>query len=371
MSVTLLKLAEEGTDSARAALFGELCRLVTDDLDQRTTPELTIFAEVTLKLYSDATADDRVRLAQKLSNCPDIPDTLAKKIAEDDAPIASSLLASSPVFSQEDLLQFIQELSNAHLQAIAHRPDLSSEVSDALAQKGDTPIHRILAGNREIRLSRDAMVCLVRLAAEDSKVRDSLSHRSDLTPAICQQLLPMVNEDAKKRLTSIIQGALSQEQLDQIAKIKNLRRELGHALDNNDMSLLWPDARRAGATPDELVTLLLQDQRFNHVVELMSLRGRIAQKAFKDAVFNGKLQTVMRTAARCGLQPQTFSLFVKARCAHLRIPAKKGSSWIGAYAAHLKELEASKESRCSDFQANRKGRKSEASATVSSRLAFA
>lgn len=359
MSLSLVKLAEEGTDAARATLFGELCKLVTDDLEQRTTQELSIFAEVTLKLYGNASANDRVRLAQKISDCPKTPASLVRKIATDEISVASPVLASSPVFSQEDLLDLMEALSNGHLEAIAQRNDLSAEVSNALAQKGDKPIHRILAGNREIRLSRDAMLCLVRMAAEDAAVRENLALRSDLTPAICQKLLPLVNDEAKKHLNSIIQGALSQDQLDQIARLKTLRRELGHKLENQDMSLLWPEAQRAGATTDGLVTLLLQDQRFNHVIELMSLRGRIALKSLKDAIFSGKLETVMRTAARCGLQPQTFALFVKARCEHLRIPASKGSSWIGAYTAYLKELEANRGARCTDFQAKRKSRDSE------------
>ncbi|WP_420413452.1 DUF2336 domain-containing protein [Roseibium sp.] len=371
MSLSLVKLAEKGTDAARTTLFGELCKLVTEDLDQRTTQELTIFAEVTLKLYGDATANDRVRLAKKMSACPNTPVSLARKIATDDVSVASPVLTSSPVFSQEDLLDLMEALSNRHLQAIAQRSDLTAQVSDVLAQKGDKPIHRILAGNREIRLSREAMLCLVRMAAEDVSVRENLSLRSDLTPAVCQKLLPLVDDEAKKRLNAIIQGALSQDQLDQIARLKTLRRELGHALDNQDMSLLWAEAQRAGATADALITLLLQDQRFNHVIELMGIRGRIALKSLKDAIFNGKLETVMRTAARCGLQPQTFALFVKARCDHLRIPPAKGSSWIGAYTAYLKELEASKGARCTDFQAKRKTRDSEKEPRDSGKLAIA
>lgn len=353
MSRSLFKLAEERTGAARAALFGELCKLVTDDLEKRTNQELSIFAEVTLQLYGDAAAKDRVRLAQRLSDNPNTPLCLARKIATDDASVASPLLTASPVFSQEDLLDLMEALSSTHLQAIAKRSDLCVEVSDALAQKGDKPVHRILAGNREIKLSREAMMCLVRIAAEDTAVRESLSHRPDLTPAVCQKLLPLVSDEAKKRLNSIIQGALSQEQLDQIARLKELRRTLGHALDNQDMSLLWPEAQRAGGTADELITLLLQDQRFSHVIELMSIRGRIAQKSLKDAIYKGMLERVMRTAARCGLKPQTFALLVKARCEQLRIPAQKGSSWIGAYVAYLKEIETSKGSRCTDFQANR------------------
>ena len=113
-----------------------------------------------------------------------------------------------------------------------------------------------------------------------------------------------MNEETKKRLRNIIEGSLSQEQLDQIARLKVLRREFGDALENPDMGLLWSDAERAEITVNELVILLLQDGRFNHTIELLSARGRIAQKAFKDAVFNGKQDIVLK-AATC--RPLHFS----------------------------------------------------------------
>lgn len=173
---------------------------------------------------------------------------------------------------------------------------------------------------------------------------------------MCQKLLPLVTGEAKQRLHSLIQGALSQEQLDQIARLKEVRRNLGPALDNQDMTLLWADAKRAKVTADELVLLLLQDKRFNHVIELMSTCGRIAQKALKDAVYNGKTETVLRTAARCRLKTHTFSLFAKARCAHLRIPDAQESEWVTAYSDYLKSLKPAVPGRGGDFKAKRGNR---------------
>lgn len=353
MQSTLLHLAQIGTEQARCELFGKLCEFITANLDDRTIPELTIFSEIALKLYRHATVDDRARLARDLENCPIVPHDLALRLATDEASIAIPILRGRHDFAQGDLLGLVHTLGPHQREAIATRPDLSPKVSDALVLNGEEEVHRLLAGNTKIRLSRQAMQVFVQRAVEDSALRECLVLRPDLTPAVCQKLLPLVDDDAKKRLHGIIEAALSQEQLEQIARLKTLRREFGPALDNQDMSLLWADAKRAGASVDELVLLLLQDNRYNHVIELMGICGRIAQKALKDAVYNGKTDVVLRTAARCNLKPHTFSLFVKARCAHLRIPANQGAEWVNAYGRYLKKLEPATSNRCDDFKANR------------------
>lgn len=357
MPRSLIKLALEGTDEARRRLFAQVSELVITDLDQRTDRELAVFSEVIIKLYAVGSSKDRARLAQKLATQANTPVELARRIAEDEVSVAMPILAHCPVFSQEDLLDFVDRLSNGHRQVLARRHDLSPEVSDIIAEKGDRPVHRILAGNREIRLSRETMLILVKYAAEDSVLREDLCLRSDLSPSVCRTLLPLVDDDTKKRLHRIIEGALSQEQLDQIARLKLLRREFGAALDNTDMNLLWLEAERSDITVNELTILLLQDGRFNHVIELLSARGRTTQKSLKDAVFNGKPDLVLKTAARAELDIATFALFAKIRCEHLKVPFTQGSEWTAAYKKYLESTALAKQTRCGDFQANRRPKK--------------
>ncbi len=354
MSKSLIKLAQDESEDARRRLFAQVCDLVAAKLDQRTDRELAIFAEVVLKLYGVGTPKDRSRLACKLAGQAKTPNVLARRIAEDEVRIAMPVLANSPALTQEDLLDLIQQLSDAHLQVIARRTDLSTDVSDNLVQKGTKPVHRILAGNHEIRLSREAMLQLVRNATEDNVLREDLALRSDLSPSVCKALLPLVNDETKRRLLGIIEGALTQDQLDQIARLKVLRRNFGGKLENADMGHVWRDAERAEISIDEVMILLLQDGRFNHAIELLSARGRTAQKSLKDALFSGKQEIVFKAAAKAGLATTTFALFAKARSDHLKLPSAQGSEWAAAYKQFLEETIYSRQSRCGDFQARRK-----------------
>ncbi|POF28468.1 DUF2336 domain-containing protein [Roseibium marinum] len=357
MASSILKLAQIGTIESRKHLFAQVSELVVSDLEQRTEQELSIFAEVILKLYNTGSLTDRTDLALRLAALENVPHDLACRMAEDDITVAMPLLADCPVFTQEDLLDFTDRFSLTHLQALARRNDLSTEVSDALAARNDRTVNRLLAGNRGIRLSRETMLLFVKLAEEDVVLREDLALRSDLSPTACRALLPLVNEEARKRLHGIIEGSLTQEQLDQIARLKALRRDFGAALANPDINSLWQDAERADMTVDELMILLLQDGRFDHAVELLGVRGRTSPKAFKEAVFNGKLELVMKIAAKTGLETSTFALFARTRCGHLKLPAAQGSEWTQAYKRHLESTATIRQSRCGDFQANRGAKK--------------
>lgn len=357
MTKSLIELAQDGTDDARQQLFTQVSTLVISNLEERTDQELAIFAEVIIKLYGVGSAEDRARLAQKLSTQENAPYALAKKLAQDEVEIASPLLANSPIFSQENLLNFVESLSNSHLKVLAGRNDLSTEVSDVIAGRGNRPVQRILSGNREIKLSRHTMLSLVKQAMDDAVLRKNMSLRTDLSPAACRLLLPHVNAESQKRLHNIIEGSLSKDQLEQISRLKSLRREYGSILENTDMSLLWREAERVGITVNELMILLLQDSRFNHATELLSARGRTAQKSLKDAVYAGKQELVLKAAHKAGLDAPTFALFARARCEHLKVPSSQSSEWTAAYKKYLEKNNFTRQNRCEDFKTKRPSKK--------------
>ncbi|MET1412620.1 DUF2336 domain-containing protein [Roseibium sp. HPY-6] len=354
MASSLISLAKDETLEGRQKLFAAVSKLVVTDLNERSSKELDLFAEVMLLLYGNSDLDDRLHLAQKLAPSAQSPTDLVLRIAKDDVKVAMPVLAECKLFTLDNLLDLVAQAGEDHMLVLANRKDLPAEVTDALAQKGGAEVHRALAGNQTAKLSRETMHKLGKLALEDSALCDDLVLRSDLSPAVCQELLPLVNDDIKKRLRNIIEGSFSQEQRDQIARLKALRKTFGEALSTQDIGSLWREAERSTVTLDELMILLLQDGRFNHAIELLSARGRIALSALKDAVFNGKRDVVLRTAAKAGLDMPAFALLAKARCAHLKLPAAQGAEWTSAYVKHVAEAAKARQSRCDDFQARRR-----------------
>jgi len=354
MSESLLKLAKLNTPEAHAELVLGIADAIFKNIDARTDDELRLFAEIALLLYATVPASGRARLSKRLASHARAPVQLAMKLAEDELEVAGPMLLHGGCFNQEHLLELARRVSEKHLEFIARRCDLSYEVSDALVKRSTKPIRRILASNRDIRLSRLALQTLVRKSIDDVVLREDLVLRKDLTHRLREQMLPYVNEATQTRLRDIINGALSDDTLSQIARFKQIRRDFGPALDTSDMRKLWQLAEKAQLDLNDLVILLLQDNRLSHVTELLANLTRQSPGDLRNAVYKGLSDTVIETALRLKLRPDTFALLAHTRCRHLRIPDSQADDWITVYSEALLGLRGYPDETRSGFGAKRR-----------------
>ena len=123
-------LIKGDTDEDRALACYRLCRRI----DTVTlTDEEREYAEQILQIVV-AGAAERVRraLAVTLKASPNLPSEIAAKLARDIESIAIPLLESSPVLSDEDLVEILESAEPARQYAIARRDTLSEAVTTAL-----------------------------------------------------------------------------------------------------------------------------------------------------------------------------------------------------------------------------------------------
>ncbi len=123
-------LIKGDTDEDRALACYRLCRRI----DTVTlTDEERQYAEQILQIVV-AGAAERVRraLAVTLKASPNLPPEIAAKLARDIDSIAIPLLESSPVLSDEDLVEILESAEPARQYAIARRETLSEIVTTAL-----------------------------------------------------------------------------------------------------------------------------------------------------------------------------------------------------------------------------------------------
>lgn len=123
-------LIKGDTDEDRALACYRLCRRI----DTVTlTDEEREYAEQILQIVV-AGAAERVRraLAVTLKASPNLPSEIAAKLARDIESIAVPLLESSPVLSDEDLVEILESAEPARQYAIARRDTLSEVVTTAL-----------------------------------------------------------------------------------------------------------------------------------------------------------------------------------------------------------------------------------------------
>jgi uncharacterized protein (DUF2336 family) len=326
----LLDLARENSAEARGALMLGLTDFLVTSIDKRTNAELEMFGEVALLLYRSAPSTDRGLLSRKVAAEPRTPLPLALALASDQIHIALPVLEHFSAFNEKNLLALARKLGDEHLQVLARRKDLDRSVSSTLARRGSKHVHRILAGNREIRLSDITLKALVRHAMQDVVLREDLVLRHDLTPAVCNMLLPHVEGAARERLQKMVRGALSRTDLGKLARLRQLRRDHGTQIDQRDGKELLAYIEKTDITLDELIVLLLQDERLTHVADIFGHLNRKTSTTARHALFNGNLEMVVEMALGAGISSDTFSLLAKARCKQLRIPTSQAAEWIKA-----------------------------------------
>ncbi|WP_417667573.1 DUF2336 domain-containing protein [Roseibium sp.] len=331
MFYQLLDLAKENSAEARGALLLGLADILVHDIEKRSQEELNMFGEIAVLLYPSSPKSDRVQLSRKVSDEPRTPVALAMELASDQISIAMPVLENFTAFGTKNLLALAKKLGDDHLQVLARRTDLETEVSDTLVRRGNRSVHRILAGNREIRLSHTALRALVRHAVQDVVLREDLALRKDLTPTVCNMLMPHVSKSTQVRLQKLVRGALTKADLDKLARLRELRRTHGSKIDQLEVKDLWPYAKAKNITFNELIILMLQDERLAHVADLIGLQSRVQSNQARNAVFKGQLDQVISMAQKANLTTDVFALLAKARCKHLRIPSSQAAEWIKAF----------------------------------------
>ena len=320
MLTNLLALAQETTPEARAALMQKTAEVFLQGVGTHTPAELALFGDILLKLLDHTDEPARATLSRTLSACPQTPSPLALRLATDVLAVAKPMLERSKALTSKDIIALARRLDDSHLQILAGRRDLPSPAADTLVRRGSNKVLRRVATNRTVRLSDWAMRNLAESALRDAVLREDLTTRGDLTPTICSFLMPHVNAATRSRLEAVASGQITPDELDAIARRRALRRALGIRLDTFEIGKLWQIIEANFATLDDLLILMLEDDRLGHAAELLALSIRENRQVLRDSVLSGATDKIIEAARKANLEDTTFEALARARCRFLRIP---------------------------------------------------
>ncbi|WP_430511174.1 DUF2336 domain-containing protein [Pannonibacter phragmitetus] len=286
MAQELISLAMNPSSDARSELMQKLADIFLLRAEQNSVEELLLFDEVIQRLLDSSPLDERVRFAEKIAPFAGTPAGLAVRLAQDEVQVARPVLEHSPALGPQELAALAEYLGEDHLEWMTHRADLPVAVSDTLVRRGQMRVRRRLAGNRRIRLSEEALATLARAAQEDSFLREEMTLRSDLTPRICRTLMPFVDAVTQERLKELAAGRLTAEDLEGIARRRKIRRKLGTLLDTSNTSQLWRAITLGSAALDDVLLLMLEDDRLTNAADLMALACNTHKAHVRSAVFS-------------------------------------------------------------------------------------
>lgn len=178
---------------ARSVATQRLCRTIRSG--QLSDAERAKASKVLDHISKDVSTLVRRALAITLRNSPELPRDVAKRLIADIDNIAVPVLESSPVLTDEDLLDVLRSKAAAKVMAIAKRPTLTGAIVRAVIRFGDGPALANLAANDRAPLDNAAYSEMLRLAKSDDLIEESLIARRDLPPLVVEQLITQASAE--------------------------------------------------------------------------------------------------------------------------------------------------------------------------------
>ena len=164
--------------------------------------ERNIAEDIFRVLVKDVEVKVRQALAAHLKTSALLPHDVALSLAQDIEAVSLPMLKVSEVLTDEDLIAIVRGQNAAKQSAIAQRPTVSSQVSDALVDTGNEDAVARLVRNPGANISEAAYGRVVENYRESSAVTESLVRRSGLPPVISERLVAKISEGLHNYLAS-------------------------------------------------------------------------------------------------------------------------------------------------------------------------
>lgn len=175
------------TVEARALATQAIGRMLRDH--PMTDSERRLSAQIFDILSKDVMEEVRRALAITLRLSKNLPREIAHRLAHDVDSIAVPILSSSPVITDEDLLEVLESRAGVKAQAVASRQHLSRKVSHAVIRFGDPDSVASLAANDSALIAPEDAARMVELAKDSDLIREASLRRQDMPQDLAVKLI--------------------------------------------------------------------------------------------------------------------------------------------------------------------------------------
>jgi uncharacterized protein (DUF2336 family) len=203
-----LKTAFEAKDEAtRAGTLDRITDLFVIGAPAFNESHVALFDQVISLLADAIETRARARMAEKLSDVPNAPPALIRKLSKDEIVVARPVLARSPRLTDRDLVDAARHGGRDHMLAISERRDLSEPVTDVLVEEGDRVVVNAVASNPTARFSSKGYDALIAKSRADDLLQAALGRRNDIPQRHMAVLFELAKTAARERLQSDPAGA--------------------------------------------------------------------------------------------------------------------------------------------------------------------
>jgi uncharacterized protein (DUF2336 family) len=184
-------LQNDPSPPSRAALAGKFGR----QYDHLVEGDTRTLAQAVLELLArDAEKTVRQALAEAAAASANLPQGIARRLADDELEVARPILTHSPVLTDDELVEIVRTRAVQYALAVASRERLSEWLSDAVADTHDPEVVGVLTGNPGAALSVATLRRIADDYRDDRAVQDRLIRRPALPYELVEQLVTALGE---------------------------------------------------------------------------------------------------------------------------------------------------------------------------------
>jgi uncharacterized protein (DUF2336 family) len=262
-------------------------------------------------LLDDPSPRVRLALAESLAHSSDAPRAIIAALAEDQPEIACTVIASSPVLTEADLVDLAGRGDSLTRGVIASRPNLTRGVAAAIAEIGDECEATLLLENETAAITRFSLRRIAERLGNCCAIRSLLLDRDDL-PADARHLL--VGHIATALLNSnLVRTTLCHR------RIASVTREaedsaavvIAGVVPHDEIPVLVEHLRLAGRlTPAFLIQALCAGKVDFFAGAVVTLSG-VEERRVRPILATGRMHAVRALFEACGLSRDISAVFVE------------------------------------------------------------
>lgn len=206
-------LVKGATPDERAVAAQKLCKRMeraklSDEERERAHEILRVVADDAAELVRHA-------VAVTLKDSPVVPRDVALRLAKDVESICLPILSFSPAFTDEDLAEIVRVGGAVRQVAVAKRPKLSPQVTDAIVEYGVERAVEAACSNDNAEFGERSLQKVVERFEKSERVLSAVAYRHVLPLSVTEQLIDLVSEQVRDHL--VCHHAISAETALQIA----------------------------------------------------------------------------------------------------------------------------------------------------------
>jgi uncharacterized protein (DUF2336 family) len=228
----------QGSDAKRATMAERITDVFVNAPNRFNAEQIALFDDILGRLIAEIEVKTLAGISRRIAPVKHAPIGVVRRLAGDDSiDVAGPMLRESPRLGDSDLATIANRMGPLHLLAISQRAKIAIPVTDILVTRGDNSVLRAITINRGAQFSKPGFGMLVRRAAGDDRLTESVGLRPDIPVEHLRNLVRAATEIVRRRLLAAAEPGVHSEVGQALAEVA---AEMGGGI-----AMAYRDAQRA------------------------------------------------------------------------------------------------------------------------------